>query len=447
MKRHALFGLVLAALAGCGGSSGMPLPPHPNATHVNRSTASPIQHVVILIQENRSFDNLFATYPGADGATHGKMKTASGVVTVPLTKGPLVSRDVNHLHAAFLTEYDGKKMDGFGLVNFACIGCGKTGTNAYTYVDPSQIKPYWTLAQQYVLADHLFQTQSSGSFTAHQDLIRGNTHLNASAAVIDLTSSDPAGCDAKDPATTTALIYKKTKNVVTKVGPFPCFTWPTLRDLLDAKSVSWKYYVEPICCDGGPIWNAFEAIHAVRYGPEWGTNVSMPETNVFSDITKGQLPAVSWVIPKVGNSDHPGSPPDHGPAWVAQVANAIGHSPYWKSTAIIVVWDDWGGQFDHVPPPQKYYDGLGFRVPMLVISPYARKSYVSHTQYEFGSILRFVEDNWGLGHLNTTDVGVSSIDDVFNFSQKPRAFKTIPAPQSLEFFLHEPISTEPVDTE
>jgi phospholipase C len=444
MKREALLGLALAVLAGCGGSSSVPpAPASPNArARIEPATASPISHIVILIQENRSFDNLFATFPDADGATQGIMSNGQ---TVPLSKGPLQSYDMAHNHATFETEYDGGKMDGFDQANVNIHGVTQhAGQYAYRYVDPKQIGPYWSMAKQYVLADHMFQTQSSGSFTAHLDLIRGSTKIDANASIVDLTSEDPSGCDAPK-GTVTSLIYKSGR-VATGAGPFPCFSWITISDLLDAKHVSWKYYVEPLCCNGGPIWNAFDAIRPVRYGADWA-NVSMPETKVFDDLTKGQLPAVSWIVPKVHNSDHPGEPPDHGPAWVAQVVNAIGHSPEWKSTAILVLWDDWGGLFDHVPPPQLDYQGLGFRVPMIVISPYAPRGRVSHTQYEFGSILRFIEDNWGLGRLNTTDVRANSIDDAFDFSQKPRRFETIPADHSLDFFLHEPISTEPVDTE
>lgn len=445
MKRRSLLsGLLLAALVGCGGSSGVPIAPVDGLPNrIERATASPIQHVVILVQENRSFDNLFATFPHAAGTTHGLMSNGQ---TVTLTKGPLVSFDIGHDHGVFLTEYDNGKLDGFDLAHATVHGAVQPiGRYVFRYVNPNQIASYWRLAKQYVLADHMFPTQSSGSFTAHQDLIAGGTQVRPKASVIDFPSHGPYGCDA--PAgTVTSLIYFSGREAH-GAGPFPCFYYRTLRDLLDAKAVTWKYYTEPLCCDDGGIWDAFEAIHAVRYGAEWNTNVSTPETNVLKDAASGRLPAVSWVIPKVHNSDHPGAPPDNGPAWVAQVVNAIGHSSAWNSTAVIVVWDDWGGQFDHLVPPQLDYEGLGFRVPMIVISPYARKGYVSHTQYEFGSILRFIEDNWNLGRLNTTDVRANSIDDVFNFSQKPRPFQTVPADRSLDFFLREPISTEPVDTE
>jgi phospholipase C len=265
------------------------------------------------------------------------------------------------------------------------------------------------------------------------------------ASVIDFPSNAPYGCDAPK-GTVTSLIYT-TGKYSRGAGPFPCFSYATIRDRLDASGLSWKYYVEPVCCNGGPIWNAFDAIRAVRYGSDWSTNVSIPETNVFADAKNGRLPVVSWVIPKVHNSDHPGEPPDYGPSWVAQVVNAIGRSPEWKSTAVIVLWDDWGGLYDHLPPPQLDYEGLGMRVPMLVISPYARKGYVSHTQYEFGSILAFIENNWGLKRLGTTDGRAHTIGDVFDFTKPPRPFVAIPARRSVQFFEHQPFDTQPLDEE
>ena len=179
----------------------------------------------------------------------------------------------------------------------------------------------------------------------------------------------------------------------------------------------------------GAIWNAFDAIKKVRDGADWA-NVVSPETAVFDDVKLNQLPAVSWVVPCGRNSDHAAGT-DNGPSWVAAVVNAIGKSPAWSTTAIIVVWDDWGGYYDHVPPA--FLDdqgGLGFRVPMIVVSPYAKQGYVAHTQYEFGSLLKFVEETFDLGSLGTTDVRANNINDAFNFKQKPRPFVTI---QSVAF--------------
>jgi len=406
-------------------------------------TTQKISHVIIMVQENRSFDNLFATYPGADGATQGKIHTGG---TIPLKKKKLENGlDFNNSWLAFGVDYDKGKMDGFDLVYVNGHRC----YCAYQYVNPKQIGPYWSIAKQYVLADHMFATQASGSFTAHQDLIRGGTELNSSESIIDFPTDGPWGCDAP-PGVKTTLLTSSDKYLRNQ-GPFPCFTWNTMRDLLDAKGVSWKYYTPNIHTHGGDLWNGFDAIKQVRYGSEWTANISSPETNIFSDITAGKLPEVSWVIPDGQNSDHPaqqqwGITTDTGPAWVAQVVNAVGQSPYWNSSVVVVTWDDWGGFYDHVAPPQLDYTGLGFRIPMLIVSPYAKPGYVSHTQYEFASILKFVEETFGLGSLGTTDVRANSIGDVFQFHKRPRPFAPIPASRSRAYFEHERPSHMPVDT-
>ena len=196
-------------------------------------------------------------------------------------------------------------------------------------------------------------------------------------------------------------------------------------DLLDAKNVSWKYYTpEPYF-----LWTGPDAISHIRYGADWA-NVSIPETNVFSDIAQGHLPTVSWVIPTGANSDHANTLSNTGPSWVADVVNAIGASQYWKNTAIFVTWDDWGGWYDHVKPP--IYDSydLGFRVPLIVISPYAKAAYVSHTQHEFGSILHFIEEQFGLGSLGYTDARADDFSDCFNFSQTPLNYRPVPTAYS-----------------
>jgi phospholipase C len=450
MNRFRAFAFLFAmGLAACGsgirpgGPSGSAMLPT-GGSHPNASSKAPIKHVIIVIQENRSFDNLFARFPGADGATTGQNYDGQ---TVQLTAHNLTSNLIlNNSHLAWDTDYHNGKMDGFGLVYVNGHRC----TCAYQYVKRDQIAPYWSMAKQYVLADHLFQTQSSGSFTAHQDLIRGDTVIDAHDSLIDFPSRGPWGCDAPK-GTVTTLLTDQGQYLQNK-GPFPCLSYATLRDLLDARSVSWKYYTPNIHTHGGDIWNAFEAISAVRNSPEWEANVSSPETNIFNDISNHSLAAVSWVVPDGQNSDHPaqkvwGPNKDTGPSWVSQIVNAVGLSPYWNSTAIIITWDDWGGWYDHEPPPQLDYQGLGFRVPMIVVSPYARTGYISHTQYEFGSILKFIEDTFDLGRLGTTDVRAASIVDVFNFNRKPRHFVPIEAKYSKSFFQHQAPSNEPVDTQ
>jgi phospholipase C len=221
-------------------------------------------------------------------------------------------------------------------------------------------------------------------------------------------------------------------------GPFPCLSYQTLRDPLDAGGVPWRYYAPEVGQSfGGDLWNAFDGIRAVRYGSEWNTNVTWPETNVFKDITAGKLPSVSWVIPDYQNSDHPGDTSDTGPSWVAQVVNAIGNSPDWNSTAIVVTWDDWGGWYDHVAPTILNSYGYGFRVPLIVISPYAKAGYISHTIHDFGSILKFMEETFGLPSLGYADAAADNLSDRFDLSQTPLIFKTINAPLSAAHFLND----------
>jgi phospholipase C len=354
-------------------------------------------------------------------------------------------------------------MDGFSLVKFQRTGQYE-GKKPYQYVDPAQIAPYWSIASQWGLADEMFQTQGSDSFTAHQDLIRGDTFISSTQSMIDPPSSPFAwGCDAS-PGSKTSLITKSLR-YLNRRGPFPCSNkfpdygsngYQTLRDLLDAKKLSWKYYA-PKFQKGQPngLWNAFDVIAPVRYGPEWKNKIVSPETTVLDDIKNGKLPAMSWVIPDAQNSDHPGySKKDTGPSWVASVVNAVGQSKYWDSTVVIVVWDDWGGFYDSVPPPSlDDQGGIGFRVPMLVVSPYvkigkgSKGGYVSKTVYQFGSIVRFIEDVWNLGRLGTTDTSCKSIGDMFDFNQMPRKFTKIPAAHSDGFFLVQKPSGLPVDNE
>jgi phospholipase C len=446
------------------------------------SSSGYIQHVIVVIQENRSFDNFFSTFPGADGTSGGCMKSPSrlraashvlpsrrapcpsGDEYVPLAKAALVEPcDYSHHYHTFLGDYDGGSMDGFGLENGNKVTCpGEAGTAVYQYVDPSQIAPYWTIAQQYVLGDRMFQTQGSGSFTAHQDLVAASTILDQAKtkSLVDFPDRGPWGCDAPAGTKTDQLFFNGSKlQEQYHKGPFPCLTYETLRDLLDAKSVSWRYYSPPIfnkrtgAHAAGSLWNAFDAIAAVRKGPEWKSNIAAPKS-FFGDVKQGRLAAVSWIVPDETNSDHPANDSDTGPSWVASIVNAIGESSYWDSSAIVVVWDDWGGFYDHEPPP--FFDdwgGLGFRVPMLVVSAYAREAYpgtpgyVSHTQYEFGSILRFIEDTWGLGTLGTTDQRATSIVDCLDFTQPPRTFVPIQSKYSQSYFERQPPSYQPVDTQ
>jgi phospholipase C len=482
------FGIAAAALAACGGSqSPIGAPVTDQQTHAMRagrhgSGSTPIQHVVLMIQENRTFNNLFAGFPGATGSKTGlelvPNPSGTGYIqkTINLAKVPLTDHhNPAHVYSAFLTGWDNGAMDAFNRIKATKNGLPE-GKLPYQYVDPATIAPYWTIADQWGLADEMFQTQGSDSFAAHQDLIRGGTCISSiyscanpsssTISLIDSPTNKPWGCDAP-PGTKTTVINGNLQ-VLKAQGPFPCSKdfadygssgYATLRDLLDAKTISWRYYTPNVTGRGagGALWNAFDVIAPVRYGQEWTDgHISSPETNIFTDIQNGTLPAMSWVIPKGPNSDHPGYlSKDTGPSWIASVVNAVGNSQYWDSTAVIIVWDDWGGFYDPVAPPTPRDDqgGPGLRVPMLVVSPYiqigtgSQGGYVSHTVYEFGSVIRFIEDTFNLGRLGTTDGSSTSMVDMFNFNQSPRPFVTIQSLYKRVYFGRQKQSDLPVDTE
>ncbi|HEY1866678.1 MAG TPA: alkaline phosphatase family protein [Candidatus Cybelea sp.] len=444
-------------LAGCSSSS-VPapqnlLPPAPRAS-------GHIKHVIVIIQENRSLENFFAGYPGADAPAFGCAIAQSGSnhssgsgcprgdVSVPLQKDTFENNPslLPHDWSSSIVDWDRGKMDGFYK---AAPRSGQY--SAYAYIDRSQVRPYWTMAQQYVLADEMFPTEFGGSFTGHLALVAGTDDVTPpSNAEVDFPSAGPYDCDSP-PGTTSAYLLSSRK--LRYNGPFPCFDqFNTMAQVLDNAGISWKFYAFQVM-DAG-MWEPFEAIKYVRYGRDWTTNIVAPQTRVMSDAKHGRLPSVSWVTPTEEDSDHPVARSDRGPSWVAGVVNAIGASRDWSSSAIVVVWDDWGGFYDNAAPPQLDYRGLGIRVPCLIISPYAKQGYVSHVQYEYGSILRFIEEVNGLqagsigaASLGYTDGRAASLDDAFDFNQKPRKFSKIPAKYSPADFLSEPPSHTPLDTQ
>jgi phospholipase C len=444
--------LLVALTAACSSTISTPgaRPIPSSGPTANPGTA--IKHIVILFQENRSFNSMFMDFPGAETSETGACKAFSPgesktycADNQPVKLHPILLEskcfhgcalggdDIAHQYSTFITESDKDpgtgmlRMDGFDAINYGTTGGGvPAGLYPYGYVVRRETKPYWEMASSYTLADHMFSTEKSDSFPAHQEVIAGTTRLNDQESLVDSPSDIIWGCDAP-PGTTTPIIF--TNGKIKENGIFPCFTqYKTLADVLDAGNVPWHYYVESMGEDlSGENWNAFDAIKKVRYGPDW-KNIVSPNTRVMTDAAAGTLPSVSWVIPKLHDSDHPASACPNGPRWVAKVVNAIGRSPEWKNTAIFITWDEWGGWYDGVPPPQLDYTTLGMRVPLIIVSPYAKRGYVSKTQYEFGSILKFVEQNFGTGSLGATDVRANSVGDVFDFTQKPAAFKPFTEP-------------------
>ena len=460
-----LAGLIVVA-TGCSSTAAPPLAPQSSLPAARPATGNPvskyIKHVVVIIQENRSFENFFAGYPGANAPEYGcaagsgaRRRSSSGCprgdTEVPLhSVGFVDSPDLAHDWGSSVTDWDNGKMDGFYK-----YGENHGADEAYAYVRPHLIKPYWDMANEYVLADEMFPTEFGGSFTGHLTLVAGTDDLTPNEAEVDFPNKPPDDCDSP-PGTKSSYVDSK-RNVHRFAGPFPCFDqWRTIAQDLDKSGITWKYYATHVL-DGG-LWEPFEANKYVRYGPDWSKDIIAPQSKVLTDAANGKLASVSWVSPTKADSDHPAAHSDLGPSWVASVVNAVGESSYWQSTAIIVLWDDWGGWYDNASPKQLDYRGLGIRVPCLIISPYAKETsasqpgYVSHTQYEFASILKFIEEAYNLKPLGQTKEGytdqrATSIEDSFDFTQTPRKFTAIPSKYPLSHFLHEPPSNEPVDTE
>ncbi len=432
----------LVALTGCAQSSMLPAPQTFPLALSPEQTAVKIRHVVIIFQENRSVDNLFNGFPGADTVRSG---LTSGGRRVPLHPVSLsAAYDLGHAHFNFEREYAGGQMNGFDLVHGACysvITCGQLDLRAYGYVPRDEVRPYFDMASQYTFGDRMFQTNQGPSFPAHQYILSGTSTIadGSGLRAAENPTGGPGGCDS--PAGTMVELIDPTGKEGMPI--FPCFDRTSLIDLLERKSKSWRYYQAYI---GAGLWNGPDALVHVRESRDYSTHVVTPQTQVLLDIKHGALADVVWVTPSGLASDHASSTNGSGPSWVAAVVNAVGESRYWHDTAIFVTWDDWGGWYDHVrPPPYNSYE-LGFRVPLIVISPYAKNHYISHVQHEFGSILKFVEKTFGLPSLHTTDVRSDDLSDCFDFSKPPTRFRPIPARLPPSYFFKQPIDrTAPDD--
>jgi phospholipase C len=388
---------------------------------------SKIKHVVIVIEENRSFDNLFGgfdangkPFPGADTWSNplpGE-PTPHDHNGNPVTMQQGLLEDCYspaHYHPNAVQDVDDGAMDGFDQEPVSELGCAKSSpppTFPYRYISEQEVSTYWQLGEQYVLADRMFEPISSGSFGAHLYLAAAQ-----SANTIDEPSNTPWGCDA--PPLTFVDVITPTGGEVP--GPYPCFTIPSFADLLDAHGISWRYYATNKT-DYGYLWSVFDAFDRIRNGPEWSTNVINPPSQFLTDVQNGTLASMTWISPTLLTSDHPVSHSNMGPSWVASIVNAVGQSQFWNSTAIFVTWDDWGGWYDHVPPPALSPVALGIRVPLIVISPYARTAYVSHATHTTGSMLHFAEEAFGLPSLGQEDERADDLGDAFDFTQAPRTF-------------------------
>jgi phospholipase C len=394
-----------------------------------------IKHVVIIVQENRSLDNLFQGYPGADTVDRGK--TSTGQI-VPLRPVSLATQyAIDHSATAMFAACNGRGV----LAGTDCRNDGfdretSSGTTIrypeYVFVPHAESKPYFDMAREGVLADRTFQSQIDESFVAHQYLVAAQAQSS-----VDLPMGF-WGC-RNDPGDVVGTITQRRT-----FGRFqrPCFNYRTLADELDRAGLSWRFYTSVIDSPSnsvGGVWSAFQAVEHIYRSAEWKTNVIIPQKQFITDVAAGKLANVTWITPICVNSDHVNCGGGFGPSWVSALVNSVGKSEFWNSTAIFVIWDDWGGLYDHVPPPHVGYDGLGFRVPLLVISPYARRGRVSHVQYESTSILKFTEDTFGLARLGLADTRANSPEaDCFDFTHAPLDFVPIEAPKNAAFFMRQP---------
>jgi phospholipase C len=446
MRRLTLLALVVAAGALAPGALA--------ATGIHK-----IKHVVIIMQENRSFDSYFGTYPGADGIPG----LAGNPGRVPCIPDPLRRRctrpfhdrrDVNdggpHEQLAYKTDYNNGRMDGFIRARETCTNAldprdciARLSVDMMGYHDQREIPNYWSYAHNFVLQDHMFEPNASWSLPAHLFLV---SEWSAFCA----TPGDPFSCRNNI----------ELPGLPTDIGPphsnTPDYAWTDLTYLLHRRHVSWAYYIkkgpEPDCedakmfCTYKPqsprtpgIWNPLASFDTVRQD---GQLSNIKDTSSFyTAVRAGRLPAVSWVIPNGIVSEHPTASIRKGQAYVTGLINAIARSSEWRSTAIILVWDDWGGFYDHVRPPTVDLNGYGFRVPGLVISPYARRGYIDHQQLSFDAFAKFIEDDFLSSqrldpktdgrpdprpNVREDAPGLGNLVKDFNFNQAPRAPLILP---------------------
>jgi phospholipase C len=396
------------------------LPDH--ATQL-RLAQQKITKIVFLIKENRTFDTLFGLYPGADGATTGKTCDGS---TVPLVQAHDNSPGAKHSFLSGIQVINGGKMDCFDQAE------GGAGGVPYVQYHADQIPNYWSYAQHFTLGDRFFSSAYGPTFVEHFWLVASTTNRYVSNEHPDQAGDDNIkGGYCDDPTERiqsfpvlsedekrTVFGLEERSEIDTLESDWITTRWPcddikVLPDLLEQAGISWKYYLQQI-----PIWDVMGTIPHIRYGPMWNNIVG--EEAFVSDLQAGRMPDVTWLLPPVDLSDHP----DYGTLcngenWTVRTINAIMQSPEWGHTAIFLTWDDYGGFYDHVPPPHVDIYGYGPRVPLLVISPYARQGFIFHETSDFSSVLRFIEEVNHLPSLGRRDADANDLLDAFDFQQDP----------------------------
>ena len=390
--------------------------PAPTASDSLAIARQKIKHIVIIMQENRSFDSYFGTYPGANGfpTSNGTFTAcvndpATGNCVYPYHDPANLNYGGPHGQVDAAKDIDNGKMDGFvaeaekGKAGCAATdnpdcGGGTSKTDVMGYHDAREIPNYWALAQNFVLQDNLFEPNSSWSLPAHLFMV---SEWSAKCSI----AHDPMSCINALQAPAYPPDFNPVKPGVTR--PLPDYAWTDLTYLLFKNQVSWNYYVqtgtEPDCEDDEAecapvhqdaktpgIWNPLPYFDTVKQDGQLKNITDV--TNFYKDAKNGTLPAVSWITPSGGNSEHPPALLTDGQAWTASLINAVMQGPDWDSTAIFLSWDDWGGFYDHVVPPHVDENGYGLRVPGMVISPYARQGYIDHQTLSHDAYVKLIED-------------------------------------------------------
>ncbi len=441
----------------------------PVAANVRRQAAAAppahgihrIRHVIMVMQENRSFDEYFGTFPGADGLPrqHGRFTScvpdrALGHCVRPYHDPAPVNTGGPHAYADAVADIDGGRMDGF--IRRAFRGahdgyCRRHPTEPRCVVSTrhpdvmgfktgADLPTYWAYARSFVLQDHMFAQDLGWSLPAHLDLVSGWSARCRSALA-------PMSCH-------TDLDHPGAAHKIDGAR----FAWTDLTYLLHRAGVSWRYYVargqRPDCPDGQlacapvmqdrstpSIWNPLPRFTTVHQDHQV-RNVQLSR-RFFAAARSGTLPAVCWIVPNEGDSEHPPASVDRGQRWVRRIVDAVMRSPDWSSSAIFISWDDWGGFYDHVRPPRVPGAHLGLRVPGLLVSPYARRGYVDHQLLTPAAYLRFVEDDFLHGQrldprtdgrpdsrplVVERERGLGDLRREFDFRQPPRPPLLAPPP-------------------
>jgi phospholipase C len=353
----------------------------------------PIQHVIVILKENHTFDNYFGQFPGVDGATTVPIR---GVATTPPPSPDKTSADIGHSYADARRAYHGGALDRFDRVKGAFVDGFPL---AFSQFQQTSIPAYWTYAKEFALFDRYFTSIMGESAPNHFYLV---------AASSGGAISNPHG-DNYQPS---CSVPQATIRVLTDSGAITskpaCLDIPTLPNLLSEHGISWKAY---------GYW-AMGALHRIYDDPQLRANL-LKESDFLRDLQSNRLPAVTWLIST--RDEHPTKSVCDGENWTVDTINAIMRSQYWSSTLIVVTWDDWGGWYDHVPPPQIDRFGLGFRVPTLVISPYTKHGYIGHRLTEHSSILKTIETLFALPSLTQRDAQANDLLDALDFAQPPRS--------------------------